>query len=311
LTEDADLLFYGCELAGNERGEQFIESISAITGADVAASDDVTGAEDLGGDWELEFTTGTVLTQAFISSSFSSTLAIADATLNIVSDGTPQWDANDDPGNDTGGANGIIRTHDTIVMEVFYNTDSGGATDLHFTSTLPDGLVFDSLPAAAALDSRSNISPDGKTITAYLPDVSGTFTSSIVFEARALGGAQGTPLNDVQFEVHSNENSTSLVTEDFDFVLSSAANMDIELLSPTFRGVHTDASGTVDGVVYSYGIGIFGAHPTRTGSDGVKGSAPIEDDFTFDIDLTDVTPTRKSLRGDQHLVPHRITLSMA
>ena len=37
LSEDADLLFYGCELAGNAEGEAFIESISAITGADVAA----------------------------------------------------------------------------------------------------------------------------------------------------------------------------------------------------------------------------------------------------------------------------------
>ena len=31
LTEDADLLFYGCELAGNEKGQQFIESISALS----------------------------------------------------------------------------------------------------------------------------------------------------------------------------------------------------------------------------------------------------------------------------------------
>ena len=36
LTGDADLLFYGCELAGNANGEEFISSISAITGADVA-----------------------------------------------------------------------------------------------------------------------------------------------------------------------------------------------------------------------------------------------------------------------------------
>ena len=60
LTEDADLLFYGCDLAGNAEGEQFIESISAITGADVAASDDVTGHESQAGDWELEVSTGTI-----------------------------------------------------------------------------------------------------------------------------------------------------------------------------------------------------------------------------------------------------------
>ena len=69
LTEDADLLFYGCELAGNAEGEQFIESISAITGADVAASDDLTGAEELGGDWDLEFTVGALETTTFFSAS--------------------------------------------------------------------------------------------------------------------------------------------------------------------------------------------------------------------------------------------------
>ena len=53
LTGDADLLFYGCELAGNEEGQSFIESISVITGADVAASDDLTGSAELGGDWDL------------------------------------------------------------------------------------------------------------------------------------------------------------------------------------------------------------------------------------------------------------------
>ena len=31
LSGEADILFYGCDLAGNAEGEQFIESISAIT----------------------------------------------------------------------------------------------------------------------------------------------------------------------------------------------------------------------------------------------------------------------------------------
>ena len=60
LSADADLLFYGCELVGSEHGEQFIQSISAMTGADVAASDDTTGHTSLGGDWDLEFVVGDV-----------------------------------------------------------------------------------------------------------------------------------------------------------------------------------------------------------------------------------------------------------
>ena len=54
MTDDADLLFYGCNLAGSAQGETFVSQIGAITGADVAASDDLTGHDDLGGDWEFE-----------------------------------------------------------------------------------------------------------------------------------------------------------------------------------------------------------------------------------------------------------------
>jgi len=157
LTSDADLLFYGCDLTGNQTGESFIRSISAITGADVAASDDTTGDANQGGDWDLEYTTGAVATEVIAAHNYRSVLALNDAQLNIVSSGTPSWDANNNPGNDMDGTNAIIRTHDNIVLEVFYSTDSAGATDLHFTSTLPDGLVWDYLPAAAALDPRSMI----------------------------------------------------------------------------------------------------------------------------------------------------------
>ena len=78
LSTNADILFYGCDLAGNAHGEQFIESISAITGADVAASDDLTGAADKGGDWELEETVGVVETETLIAASFSGVLADTD-----------------------------------------------------------------------------------------------------------------------------------------------------------------------------------------------------------------------------------------
>ena len=78
LTDDADLLFYGCDLAGNESGHDLINYVSAVTGTDVAASDDLTGAEELGGDWELEVNVGTVETAAVTASAFDSTLADKD-----------------------------------------------------------------------------------------------------------------------------------------------------------------------------------------------------------------------------------------
>ncbi len=63
LAEDADLLFYGCELADGGDGNSLIDQVAKLTGADVAASDDLTGAATLGGDWVLEYTVGEVETQ--------------------------------------------------------------------------------------------------------------------------------------------------------------------------------------------------------------------------------------------------------
>ncbi len=57
LAEDAQILFYGCDLAETETGQALLHDIAAATGAGVAASIDATGAASLGGDWDLEFST--------------------------------------------------------------------------------------------------------------------------------------------------------------------------------------------------------------------------------------------------------------
>jgi len=62
LADEADLLFYGCDLAGGESGTALVASIAKLTGADVAASDDLTGTTALGGDWTLEHESGAVET---------------------------------------------------------------------------------------------------------------------------------------------------------------------------------------------------------------------------------------------------------
>lgn len=51
MTANATLQVYGCEVAANEAGHQLVQNLAALTGADVQASDDITGAE---GDWQLE-----------------------------------------------------------------------------------------------------------------------------------------------------------------------------------------------------------------------------------------------------------------
>ena len=63
LTEAGDILFYGCDLAASAEGKSLLDALSRLTGADVAASEDRTGAAAQGGDWDLEFRSGAIEAQ--------------------------------------------------------------------------------------------------------------------------------------------------------------------------------------------------------------------------------------------------------
>ncbi|CAN7671723.1 DUF4347 domain-containing protein [Rhizobium sp. LjRoot30] len=64
LDEDGDLLLYGCDVASGE-GAAFVAELAVQTGADVAASTDLTGSVELGGNWVLEAQLGAIETAAF------------------------------------------------------------------------------------------------------------------------------------------------------------------------------------------------------------------------------------------------------
>lgn len=77
LTEDADILLYGCDIAAGSEGEAFITELAHLTGADIAASTDATGAADKGGDWDLELSTGAIEATALSVAGFNSLLTAA------------------------------------------------------------------------------------------------------------------------------------------------------------------------------------------------------------------------------------------
>jgi hypothetical protein len=60
LASGGDIMLYGCDVAGGTAGQQFVNALASLTGADVAASTDLTGAAALGGDWTLEASTGPI-----------------------------------------------------------------------------------------------------------------------------------------------------------------------------------------------------------------------------------------------------------
>ena len=61
LTENGDILIYGCNVAAGDVGQAFIDALAAATSADIAASTDTTGAaEAFGGNWNLEAQTAAI-----------------------------------------------------------------------------------------------------------------------------------------------------------------------------------------------------------------------------------------------------------
>ena len=60
LHENGDILLYGCNVGEGREGKGFLALLAGYTGADMAASDDLTGSRLKGGDWTLEVTAGSV-----------------------------------------------------------------------------------------------------------------------------------------------------------------------------------------------------------------------------------------------------------
>ena len=60
LTPDADILLYGCDVGQGAQGQALISQLASLTGADIAASTNATGAAAKGGDWMLESNTGSI-----------------------------------------------------------------------------------------------------------------------------------------------------------------------------------------------------------------------------------------------------------
>ncbi|MES2356469.1 MAG: DUF4347 domain-containing protein [Pseudomonadota bacterium] len=79
LADGSDILLYGCDVAATSAGRDFVSSLGQLTGADVAASTDLTGEKNLGGNWLLEYAAGKIesstIVDAVAQADFHSVLA--------------------------------------------------------------------------------------------------------------------------------------------------------------------------------------------------------------------------------------------
>ncbi|MBT0960381.1 DUF4347 domain-containing protein, partial [Denitromonas iodatirespirans] len=162
LTADADLLFYGCDVAGNDAGKALVRDLAVLTGADVAASDDLTGAAVLGGDWTLEYAVGQIGSVSAMSDwgalSWQGTLGSLTAdTTNDVADGDTSSIANLVANK---GADGKISLREAIIAA----NNTAGADTISLSSgtyTLSITGLYEDAAATGDLDITSDIAIQG------------------------------------------------------------------------------------------------------------------------------------------------------
>ncbi|MGB0909957.1 MAG: DUF4347 domain-containing protein, partial [Nitrospirales bacterium] len=120
LSDGADVLIYGCNFGEGEIGQAAASRLAQLTGADIAASNDLTGSELLGGDWDLEVQTGAIESNVFVSSlAQEEFVGVLDITTGLVANWTFDADAIDSSGNSYDG----ILTGDAAI-------DTTDATDI-------------------------------------------------------------------------------------------------------------------------------------------------------------------------------------
>jgi VCBS repeat-containing protein len=92
LSAGADIQLYGCDVGAGSAGQTLVNELAQLTGADVGASSNDTGAASKGGDWNLEVRSGDVdqhlALGAVALSSFDGLLANAAPTITVGSPGS-------------------------------------------------------------------------------------------------------------------------------------------------------------------------------------------------------------------------------
>ena len=177
-----ELLLYGCNVAAGEEGVAFVERLSRLTGAQVAASDNLTGCEALGGDWDLEVKTGDIETPVVFSQEAREAYR---GILALI----PVTDPSD--GNNLNTLRGAISQANLFPDTDTIDLTGLGTATITLTSPLPritNSITFQYTPPATA---TSGLTIDGANLPIFYVDNAATVNLSNLTIANGL--SQGTP----------------------------------------------------------------------------------------------------------------------
>ncbi len=256
MSPDADILVYGCNFAQHQSGQDFIQAFAELCQCDVAASDDLTGHENLDGNWTLEYRIGPIETDIAFSESFQQYwLNSLDITSNLVAhyefeEGIGTTSSDSSINNNAGSlSNSGIWSTDAAVGN--YALDFSGDTGANYRFTVPDNtaLEFGTGDFTISFWMKSNTVP--------------AFTTNVV--SQTTGGLDGFSFNtdeyaDINLEArHAFVNVEDVHDNDWHLITGvRSANT----LSLYYDGVLKD-SGSLTGQVSShvdFTVGATGAN---------------------------------------------------
>ncbi len=149
LTPDGDILLYGCHVGSGKQGIAFVTALANATGANVAASDNPTGAAALGGDWQLEIRVGQVKAVVMAPSpeaSYQGLLAVSFSTASNPLSGIPDFQTGTIVGDfDTDGDIDVLAWSNqgsgTEALNYYRNNGSGAFTSIGYASSPFSGVA--------------------------------------------------------------------------------------------------------------------------------------------------------------------------
>lgn len=144
LTNDGDIMIYGCNVAGNLDGQMLISQIASLTGADVAASVDNTGVN---GNWDLEYSIGVIDTDTLGVYDYHYNLTNWNVTVekgDVSKEGSLAWALNAAYSGDeiifsvNAETSGDLSDY-TINKEITFSKNAESEVDGNVTVTIKDG----------------------------------------------------------------------------------------------------------------------------------------------------------------------------
>ncbi|MFO7905365.1 MAG: DUF4347 domain-containing protein [Pirellulaceae bacterium] len=269
LTDDGDILFYGCQVSSGSDGKMLLNEIATLTGADVAASDDPTGHQSLGGDWELEYQAGTIETAVSVTATAQDTWAAllatptaGDSTVTTDEDTTYTFSAADFNFSDVDG--------DTLEQVKITSLESAGSLQLSGVDVTLDQVI-----------SRADIDAGNLTFTPA-PDANGSGYDSFGFKVHDgteysassytmtvdVAAMNDAPVNAVPAARSIDHNGMLLFSSSAGTAISVS---DIDADGHSIEVALTATNGTLNlsgtkGLTFSVGDGTADASMTFTGS---------------------------------------------